>query len=331
MIICTSNYKEGSSPYAISLEAKKYNIPCEYHTKNNRQIKKGKYIAAITNNGSLLRDLSNIKKFNTQHGQSWLGDAQQEDWINYYLMASEWMKDMFIRNGFNKDKLIVTGQPRLDFLYKTLQNYNPDDKKTIIYAPTWERMQFGGGTKGIFANWFSDIKTEIDAMVNLIMATIKYGANLIIRLHSHYARYYEHQVPDHIYQMIKDLSFISISSMITNPDSFNELIKADLLITDYSSIATDFLALDRPVAFIKEGCGWVYNNTGKWFLMPDERYKMGEVIEDYKDFDKVIYEAFSNPEKNSKVRQEYFEKLHGKFDGKNSKRALKAILEGCKK
>jgi CDP-glycerol glycerophosphotransferase (TagB/SpsB family) len=115
--------------------------------------------------------------------------------------------------------------------------------------------------------------------------------------------------------------------MSKNPNSFKELIHADILISDYSSIVTDFLALNRPVIFIKEGDGWIYNNTGQWFLKPEERYKMGNVIENYNDFYKVIGASLSNSQKNSKIRQDYFYQLHGIFDGQNSKRALDMILE----
>lgn len=335
MIICASDFIEGSSPFALFLEAKKRRIPCSYVHRQGKELKCESHKIAITNNGRWIKNWGNVNlKVNTTHGESWLGDARPESGVDLYLMSSEWMRQMFLRNGFHPSALVITGKPRMDFLYENARNRNslpvPEgidrNKQTLMYAPTWPREPFGGGKKGFFANWFSTPEQEMEALRHFLLAVRKYDLNLIIRLHGHYAKRFKNQVPDYIYEVLQYQPNVRISSMLTEPNSFAELVWADILISDYSSIATDFLGLDRPVLFIPEGCGWVYNATGKWFFNPADRGVMGDMIADYRDFERIIGEALEKPERHSEDRRRFFEMQHGVMDGQISKRALDEIL-----
>ena len=334
MIYFSMDYKEGSNPYAIYLEAISRNIKCICKDKKGTCGENCNYSIGITNNGRHIKHFPFPFKVNTQHGFMFLGTVQQEEGIDCYLVESEEKKQLCIKNGIKEDNLIITDRPRMDFLYNLSNDFrekkllqlglNPN-KKTIMYAPTWNRKNFGGGDKGFFANWFNNEGEELTALSYFLRATKNY--NIIIRLHDHYIKQYENNVPDHIYNILSKQKNIVISSMVSNPNSLEELFVSDLLITDYSSISGDFLALNRPIIYIEAGCGWIWNAENKWFITPEERTEFAYVINDYKNFDNTIQTAFNNSMQHSTARKYYQKMIIGNVDGQASKRALDKILE----
>lgn len=230
----------------------------------------------------------------------------------------------------------MTGRPRVDALYAGrvdrdetrlvfLEHKKLDPrKKTVLYSPTWDRAAFGAGTKGFFARWVRRDE-EVEVTQALLHGVRAMGCNLVIRLHGHYARNFgDKLVPDHIHEILGDQSDVAITSMATDPDSIPTLIASDVMITDLSSIAFDYLALNRPIIFIDPWEGWHYAPPGKWYCNLNDR--PGAPVEHIDELVREIGVSLNHPELWSKVRQNASDLYLGFSDGKNSERAAEVIL-----
>jgi teichoic acid glycerol-phosphate primase len=168
------------------------------------------------------------------------------------VVGSDVMADIF-KKSFNlkSEQILTTGVPRTDFFFNEQAVDNTrgkfafsKNKKVILYAPTYRDHELDHYI----------LQLDIAKMVN------KLGNDYILFLRLHPA--------------IKDTVMITekYSDFIVNvsSDQFNIkelLVVADLLITDYSSIAFEFSLLQKPMIF---------------FTYDLEQYKLSRgVIEDF--------------------------------------------------
>lgn len=171
--------------------------------------------------------LAAIKKFgldalNTKKSKKVAKAMQMHKGYNYINVSSNYMKPFFSKAfGYSDDKLIPLGLPRIDYLidnskilrkriytdYPSLKN-----KKTILYAPTFR----------------DDNNYKIDELINSIDLT-KY--NLIVKVHPN-----------------MKVAIRNKKVYTCNSYSALKLISiADFVITDYSGILIESLALDKKV------------------------------------------------------------------------------------
>ena len=140
--------------------------------------------------------------------------------FDYYTVSSKAMADVFKRSyGAGENQMLYLGFPRTDALFKEKLEVNTEvkEKKTILYLPTYRENQ-----------------EELHPLdVEKIKSALSNDYQLVIKLHPHVAKLAASQ---------KDDEFVSWHSDSTT----EELIKkADVLITDYSSVAYDY-ALTHP-------------------------------------------------------------------------------------
>lgn len=111
--------------------------------------------------------------------------------------------------------------------------YFHTDKKSVLYAPTWE-------SKACPTSFFSHIDDVISKLGK--------SHNLLIKLHP----LLEENHPAHYHHVLgkyeKDATFIE-----NFPPIYPLLEKTDIYLGDYSSIGYDFLHYDRPLFFLSEG------------------------------------------------------------------------------
>lgn len=190
------------------------------------------------------------KYLNTWHGTPWktLGKDIKNNFMEHrntqrnFLHATHiispnphtsWvLKERYDIKGIYSGKFNETGYPRIDLTLniteeekkslKDTLNIN-NDKKTILYAPTWR------GTLG-------SPEAESEQLINEIKKLKELDINLIFRGH--------YFVENAIYE--GSLNDIVVPEEINT----NELLSiVDLLITDYSSIAFDFMVTDKPIIY----------------------------------------------------------------------------------
>lgn len=129
---------------------------------------------------------------------------------------------------------------RLPLDRKRAQAYYPIDvvnRKTVLIAPTWHYGE-------VFAHW----GTDADLFERLLTRLDEHDTNVILRLHDSF-RF------DRAYrQFLEDLAarhrHVVLKFKDTHPDNYLDMQVADVLITNYSSIANLFYATLRPTIHV---------------------------------------------------------------------------------
>lgn len=155
--------------------------------------------------------------------------------------------------------IIEEGYPRLDILKRfsreqvinRLNRYGmgiDDRKKIILYAPTWKGKSYGCADAGVegYYRFKKILEEKID--------TAKY--QILIKVHQR------------VYQLAKDkmVGGWFVPAMV---DANEILSVTDILISDFSSIFYDFLALGRPVLFYIQDIE-SYKEQRGIYMTPDE-------------------------------------------------------------
>ncbi|GAB4074058.1 teichoic acid poly(glycerol phosphate) polymerase [Barrientosiimonas marina] len=157
-----------------------------------------------------------------------------------YLVSPNAYSTEIFRRAFQFDRtMIESGYPRNDFLINannagTISDLKhkiniPEDKRVILYAPTWRDNQFYGRGQYKF-----DLQLDLDRLHEEL------GEDTIVLLRLHYLvaenldlTGYDHFVFDvSAHEDIRELYLVS-----------------DMLITDYSSVFFDYANLRRPMFF----------------------------------------------------------------------------------
>ena len=179
---------------------------------------------------------------NTWHGASlnYVGNAVggRNDFhfehIDYFCYNGEYERE-FIKRDFNvrDDALIPTGYPRNDALYEATEKDRnkfrkqfeiPDDKKVILYAPTWRESQDGGES------------FKLAPPIDWEKWKNKLGDKYVVFLRTH--PYTTELMNVQFDDFVRDF--------INYPNVNDLLIAADVLISDYSGIQLDYSILERP-------------------------------------------------------------------------------------
>ncbi len=166
-----------------------------------------------------------------------------------------------------EDIIIEKGYPRNDFL----SNFTPDDvvrlrrelgipedKKVILYAPTWRDNQHTSGVGYV-------CKEEVD--FDRLRQEI--GDDFVILFRAHYFvanRFDFDKYEGFIYD-------------VSDYDEINDLyVAADMLITDYSSVFFDYAILKRPIIFFMYDLEMYRDDVRGFYISLDEL--PGPIIED---------------------------------------------------
>jgi len=188
-------------------------------------------------------------------GIGWLKNQDQKAQVQnekkcqrYLLVYGEYMKKEYAKIGYND--VIVIGMPLSIDLLKhedvSLKNqFLSDrglapDKKTILYAPTWNQEQ----ERGLFVDWWEDGKEKerVEILCNHVVN--KHDANFVIRLHE------SHRYTKNWVSVYKDIfKAYNVYAHHVNDDryGFPYFRYSDMLIGDLSSVNSYFYLMDKPV------------------------------------------------------------------------------------
>lgn len=206
------------------------------------------------------------------------------------------------------DDIWITSTPRCDPLFNPKRLGKSKFSKMILYAPTYRD---GMGNAKLFP--FDDM-----SVTRLAEFLEHNDCTLIIRRHlfEKGAVQDKESVPNRI--LIDDRESIYGSLQ-------EELLDADILITDYSSIYLDYLALDRPVVFIpydqKE------YETKRGLMFDYDSVTPGPKVDSLQSLLDVLAEYLRDPKRDSEVRRAVRDMFHEKQDGKAAERLAERITE----
>lgn len=205
------------------------------------------------------------------------------------------------------ENCFYSGHPRNIHLHSDTQ---PHESLKVLYAPTyrWDIQE-----EKQLVNQIVESGSQIQECMEQL------GGELMIRLHPHTWRNYS-SVLD---ALAERFSRIKIDH---EKDIYTTLAVYDILISDYSSIAYDFILLDRPTIyfnydfdkFIQQECKLNYDY---------EEYSPGPKTSTWQQTLAAIQEYAENPEKDSawrcRVRDEFYDMASN--DANNSERIVREV------
>lgn len=208
---------------------------------------------------------------------------------DYAFSPSENISNVILNSalGIKKENIIVTGLPRTDFILS--ENSNDDEvefknifgekkySKLIYYIPTFRnRKEFN------LYNFNYDEK-RLNGFLE------KYNSIFLIRFHPFDAFKYK--------DIAKGTGRILFD---TSDDLYPILKKADVLITDYSSVGFDFVLLDKPIIF----ANFDHENYMKErsFYHEYEKITPGPKVKDWQELVNVLEKSVDS--RNDQYRDE---------------------------
>lgn len=168
----------------------------------------------------------------------------QDKIFDAMVVSSEFERDIVIEMGVKADKLMMSGLPRFDLLQTQPKNQPQDqaqsnqEKKQVLVFLTWNKNN-----------------TEYEQKIESIQQAIE---NSILSTHAITVKIRHH-------------------NMMQSPEEASGLRQDDikgssLLITDDSSLAWDFIYLNKPVVFYKPATNWLIseNLSAKMAIVSDD-------------------------------------------------------------
>lgn len=208
----------------------------------------GRSDAIVTDHGlhamSTFMRLTSILFIDVWHGIPFKGftpdDFRLQHRYDEVWVSSPLLKTIYHDNfGFNPDIVKDLGYARADklFLRQALapsllkKAAIPAGHRVVLYAPTWQQDDSG---RELFP-----FRESQDSFIQRISETCQRNKAVLV-------------VRSHLNASINTMESENVRycSMKDFPDSEELLQKTDLLVCDWSSIAFDYLALDRPTIFL---------------------------------------------------------------------------------
>ncbi|MBO3443027.1 CDP-glycerol glycerophosphotransferase family protein [Clostridium sp. CCUG 7971] len=156
---------------------------------------------------------------------------------NVVTASSEFEENVMVNEwGMDKDNVCIVGNARYDNL-PTNENAQTRD---ILYTPTWRDWIKFDGENFTKSDYFINIMNFLnDEKLNKILE--EKDVNIKFYLH-----HLMHEFIDDIRENITGKRIIFLDKGVTLAD---EIRKSSANITDYSSVAIDFLYMNRPILF----------------------------------------------------------------------------------
>lgn len=238
--------------------------------------------------------------------------AKSEQCEDYFMMVvpgSE-MQDAY-EEGFHlpSEKFFRCGYPRMDALLQrraSMQDADDHDK-AILYAPTF---RYSEDEESMVVNGLLERASAMNRWLEEV------GARLVVRLHPHTWRSYGGR----IIHAIKDADRIIVDE---GSDIYESLDEYDVLVTDYSSIAYDYLLLDRPIVFLSPDLEWYLEHESE--LRYDySTYTPGPKVDTWEEVQDAVSAYFADPtldsEERARVKAFFYDEIA--LDGRACERII---------
>jgi hypothetical protein len=148
-------------------------------------------------------------------------------------------------SGFHPDNCRILGAASHDDLRTpldraALQSFYPFDivaRRTVLLAPTWHYGE-------VFSHWGGD-RAVLEPLLQKLERS---QVNVILRLHDSFR--FEPAYLSYLQQLAARMPNLLLKFKDKNPDNFLDMQVADVLVTNYSSIANLFYATLRPTLHV---------------------------------------------------------------------------------
>lgn len=239
---------------------------------------------------------------------------QTRSW-DYLVAPNQFSEDIF-RHAFMYDgKMLETGYPRNDILYRDDRDKLmaeikeelkiPQDKKVILYAPTWRDDEFYGHAQYKFS-----LKLDLDQMKQAL------GDEYVVILRTHY--------------FIADfLDLTAYEGFAWNLSKYDDIARlyliSDILITDYSSVFFDYANLRRPMLFFTYDLE-KYRSVLRGFYMDVEEELPGPMLFDTDEIIRAVQNIEEIQEKYKEKYDRFCEKYCAWEDGHATEKVVNEVF-----
>ena len=232
---------------------------------------------------------------------------------NFYIVNSEYEKSCYETAFLAKPEQIkILGSPRLDVLlhdiphsdlfmeedFAAIKGFKEQGKKLFFYTPTFR------DTGNDISGWLKSEKLHNFLREN--------NAILVCKLHVADKNSLDFDLPKEFYKMNSD------------SDIYPVLKYSDALITDYSSIAYDYLLLDKPIIYhvpdLEE-----YQETCRGFYVPYSEFAVGEITKNEIEIINAIQNVVNGVDNFKEQRKVLRDKMFKYQDGHNCERVVEWI------
>ena len=246
----------------------------------------------------------------SERGQLYRKDSEFVDYITSGCPAEDHVLEEFfyghgeiLRFGDARTDVLVNGS---ETIYQQVrEHYNvPDGTKIITYAPTFR--------SDMSLKWYDlDYERVLDTLEE------KYGCPwvMLIRLHPRLADKSAELMPD-------SDRFIDASDY---RDMQDLAVASDMLISDYSSVITDFMLTRKPALMYVPDLKKYLNRRGMYYKMEDLPFPYALNTDDFiaciKNFDEDLYK---------KKVDEFLDRIEYLADGHAAERVVDFLIEKMK-
>ncbi len=259
-----------------------------------------------------------------------LGNSPNEDHYEYMTVTGDEYAKTYAKNfGLREDQMLVTGLPKVDYMFQPVPDWLDrlnvkKAKKYVFWLPTFRNTDKPGlekhnhtmpkGETGL------PMVSSLDEMRKLNDLLIKNDAVMVIKLHPMQNR-----------NLIGDFSEFTNIQLVENSDLlkndmhvYQVLCYADALISDYSSVAVDYLVMDRPIAFTLDDFESYEAERG--FDWPDVKPHLpGKELYCFDEMLDYIKSVLAGVDPGLEKRHSLSESMMKYHDDKSSKRVLEAL------
>jgi CDP-glycerol glycerophosphotransferase len=239
---------------------------------------------------------------------------QSRAW-DYLIAPNAFCSETFRRCFMYENKLLETGYPRNDIMHAKDRDVLaakirkqlgiPQDKKTILYAPTWRDDEFYG--KGQY-------KFELQLDLKRMRECLGDGYAVLLRTHYFIA------------DSLDVSSFGGFAYNVSKYDDISELyLISDILITDYSSVFFDYANLRRPMLFFTYDLE-KYRDILRGFYLDIEKEVPGPLLYTTEE----VIDAIQGIEEVSCEYQQRYDEFYHRFceweDGHAAEKVVKSVF-----
>jgi CDP-glycerol glycerophosphotransferase (TagB/SpsB family) len=162
--------------------------------------------------------------------------------IDYITANNKYEKDLIIETlGYSEDEILITGMPRHDNLLE--KSISPQETNKVLFMPTWQRglqnLTIPQFLESAFYKKIYDLLSDKD----LIKFLKEEGLYLNVLMHPQFERFTQY-----LKSNTKEISFLSMNDV----EIPNVIADSKFLITDFSSIAVDFLFQQKNIIFYQQ-------------------------------------------------------------------------------
>lgn len=249
---------------------------------------------------------------------------KQPEYLDYAVCPGKGCAKIYMEQyGVPMSKQIYMMQPRVGKILAAKGTYDVffdrDDTQVILWLPTFRQLAGSERVDSARADSLEIIRDNIYEVDDWLKCNRQ---KLIIKKHPREKA--ELAIPADVENIIELKEQDLRSYKVAVQDL---LADTDALITDYSSIAFEYMLLDRPIGYIT----YDFNDYYRGFSVPDPtEYMAGEKINNVEEFKEFLKSVYSGDDRFCEKRKRLKKKLFGDTVYENGAESLMKFLDGGK-